>query len=114
MLKNKISKLQKEVLQRYPQTPNQKGKKSYKYSLEDWTDEELRAAVFPEGRDFFDPTDEGLIKKWDQTNWLHAGFLKRLSVPELKALEYWLEQREKQRGEADVKRQGARIRKANK
>jgi hypothetical protein len=96
MLKHRINKLQKEVFQRYPQHSRKGNKKPYKYNLDNWTDEEIRAAVFPKERGLFDPVDAKIINKWEETDWGNSLFLSRLSVEELKTLESWLEQQQKE------------------
>jgi hypothetical protein len=84
VLKSKIKTLKKEVPRKYPIGPTNK---EYKYTLNDWTHEEIRHFVFPEGREIFDPNDKTLIEKWEKTDWKYRNVLERLSVEELKRLE---------------------------
>lgn len=73
--------------------------KQRKYTLNDWVIEDIRKVVFPEGRECFDPADENLMNKWNETYWLSRDFLKLLTVDELKRLRNWMEERERKRGE---------------
>lgn len=96
MLKNKVKRMHKELRELLPP---QKGPSVYddhrsrKYTLEDWTIEDIRKVIFPEGRECFDPADEDLMNKWNETNWLSRDLLRLLSVYELRTLHDWMEER---------------------
>ncbi|MEH7440478.1 hypothetical protein V7182_23810 [Neobacillus drentensis] len=101
MLKSKVKKLRSEITVLFPNNPAlsmYKDHKKRKYTLNDWNIEDIRKVVFPEGREYFDPADEHLMTKWNETNWLSRDFLNLLTVEELKKLEVWLEERERKRG----------------
>lgn len=91
MLKNKIKRLQKDLMEIHPgpviTIP-------FKYTIKDWTIEDIRNVIFPEGREYFDPDDEVLRQKWDDTYWKKCEYLSLLTTDELKTLEKWMEQKE--------------------
>jgi len=97
MLKNPLSKRLKRLeamLSDVSAVPSiYEEQKQRKYTLDDWAIEDIRKVVFPEGRDCFDPDDEALMDKWNDTYWLSRDFLKLLSVEELSALRDWMEKR---------------------
>lgn len=101
MLKNKVKKLRSEITVLFPNNPAlsiYEDCKKRKYTLADWSIEDIRKVVFPEGREYFNPADESLMNKWNETNWLCRDLLKLLTVEELKRLEVWSEEREPKRG----------------
>lgn len=93
MLKNRVKKVRKGLFEVFP---SKAGNTSYelKYRSTDWTEEDIRKVIFPERREFFDPDNEGLRQKWNETDWTNSEYLSLLTVPELKKLEVWLEQKE--------------------
>jgi hypothetical protein len=86
MVLKKVKKLQKEFSAIIPL----KDEKNFKYSLSDWSEEDIRKVIFPKGRGIFDSTDQELCQKWDETDWNNNQYLSLLTVPELKSLESWL------------------------
>lgn len=107
MLKNKVIRLRKEIVGMLPERPLLKVNNEHqkrRYTLDDWTTEDIRKVIFPEGRECFDPADESLMNKWNETNWLSRDLLHLLSVMELRTLRDWLEKREKERGLANAKK----------
>jgi hypothetical protein len=98
VLKNKVNRLKRDITGLFPNHPTlSEDHKQRKYTLSDWSIEDLRKVVFPEGRECFEPADEHLMK-WNETNWLSQDLLKLFSVEELKVLRDWLEERERNRG----------------
>jgi hypothetical protein len=91
VLKKRVRKMQKNV---YDLQLAKARRDSYKYSLEDWTAEDIREVIFPVGRGYFDSTNQSLCEKWEDTDWSNSEYLSLLTVEELKRLEYWLKKEE--------------------
>lgn len=85
MLK-KVKKLQKELLN----VISLSNENESKYSLSDWSEEDIRKVIFPKDREYFDPDDKDLMQKWNETDWNGSPYLSLLTVPELLKLESWL------------------------
>ncbi|MDP4086804.1 MAG: hypothetical protein Q8934_19750 [Bacillota bacterium] len=85
MLK-KVKKLQKEFSSIIP-LPD---KSNSKYTLSDWSEDDIRKVIFPKGRAIFDSNDNDLLQKWNETDWKDNQYLSLLTVPELKRLESWI------------------------
>lgn len=101
LLKSKLKRMQKDLTGLYPNNPINsvlEEHKRRKYTLDDWSIEDIRKLVFPKDRECFDPTDQKLIDKWNDTNWLSRDFLKLLSVEELRRLHDWMENQKAKRG----------------
>jgi hypothetical protein len=97
LLKSKIKRLRKDLTGLYLNNPINsvlEDHKQRKYSLDDWAIDDIRKVIFPKGREYFDPTNEHLIDKWEMTDWGKNEYLTLLTVPELQALESWLERKE--------------------
>jgi hypothetical protein len=60
--------------------------------------QELRRVVFPEGREYFDPTDEQLMNQWNETYWVRRVFVNLLTVDGLRLLRDWTEVRKQKSG----------------
>jgi hypothetical protein len=99
VLKNKVNRLKRDITGLFPNHQAlSEEHQNRNYTLSDWSIEDIRKVVFPEGRECFDSADESLMEKWNDTNWLDKDLLKLFSVEELKVLRDWLEERDRKRG----------------
>lgn len=104
MLKRKIDVLKKELIRLHPKKQEFiRSTANRKYTLDDWTIEDIRSIVFPEGRDVFDSNNQKLWNKWNETDWLTRSFLKLFSIDESKRLRDWMMKEKRKRGLESLK-----------
>lgn len=93
-LLKRLEKLEKLI----PKQENREQPKVYKFTLDDWTPDDMRKVAFPEGRGCFDPEDETLLNRWKDTKWLTRDFIKLLTKEEQEKLSAWINREIKERG----------------